>query len=275
MWVFIYIFYMVCLTCEFCLGHPYMKSGSDIIKPLLAGPKAFIIIIVEVKSLYYIAGVAEDGSEVSCDFGFDMIERIILDDILIDLPERIMESLVTEKRFSYFGSSPGFVIEDLKGKKIYNLLKYNLDISREVCLATVVARENLIIALRRAMIKVINQPLWRCGRGLEQPDLFNNVVVYNPQLLRSMLGREKYGIWDHGEDRTRALRVLYKLLDFLYEKDNLVQIIFYNELICPHWEASGEICFNNKGELTAFKYFGEGNGQSYKYYPEMEIWHRK
>lgn len=268
-------FYLVCLTCEFCLYHPYMKPGNDIIKPLLAGRKAFIIIIMEVNSLYYIAGVTEDGSEVSCDFGFDMIERIILDDILIDLPERIIANLVKEKRFSYFGSRPGFKIQDLMGQKDYNLHKYNLDISREVCLATVVDRENLIVALRRAMIKVVNQPLWRCGRGLEQPDLFSHVVVYNPQLLRSMLGREKYGIWDHGEDRTRALGVLYKFLDFLHVKDNLVQIILYNELICPHWEASGEVCFNNRGELIAFYYFGEGNGQSYKYYPEMDVWHRK
>lgn len=226
--------------------------------------------------MYYIAGATEGGNEMGCDFGFDMIERIILDEIFMELPARVSSELIVAKRFSYFGDRPGVPVEQLVGKKAWSLqTRFNLMISRDFCLATVVKREGLLAALRRSLIKVVNIPLWRCGHSNNHPDLFNNLAVYNPYLLRSMLAREKYGEWNHGEDGTRALRVLYKFINFLYERDDLRYIIMYNELICPHWEASGEMYFNNKGELTYFNYFGRGNGQSYRYYPDLGVWQRK
>lgn len=226
--------------------------------------------------MYYIAGATEGGNEMGCDFGFDMFERIILDELFMELPTRVSSKLVVAKRFSYFGDDPGIPFEQMAGQKIWSLqTRFNLAITRDVCLATVVTRDGLLAALKRLLIKVVNLPLWGCGHSHDHPGLFNSLAVYNPALLRRMLAREKYGEWNHGEDRALALRVLYKFINFLYERDDLRYIIMYNELLCPHWEASGEICFNNKGELIGFKYFGRGNGQSYRYYPELEVWQRK
>ncbi len=220
--------------------------------------------------MYYIAGVTEDGMEMGCDFGFDMIERIVLDDILMQMPEKQIRGLVKAKRFSYFGNEPDFSLSGLVGKKAGCLRhKYRVTVSREHYLATVVKRTELLATLRRALIKIANLPRWQGVRETRQPDLFAGVVVHNPHLLRSMLSREKYGEWDHAKDRKRAFGVLYKFINFLHERSDLRDIILYSELDCPHWEASGEMHFNSGGELLAFKYFGPGNGQLYKYYPRV------
>jgi hypothetical protein len=243
--------------------------------PLLLAMKTFMIGIVEVNSLYYIAGVTKDGMEMGCDFGFDMIERITLDDTFMEIPERVMRSMIVSKRFSYFGDKPEFPVAELVGKKARRLQMENkLTVSREHCLAAVVERDSLLAILKRSLIKVGNLPGWQSGTAITMPDLFSNIVIFHPQLLRGMLSRDKYGEWDHGLDRERALRVLNKFIVFLHENDNLRHIIIYNELTCPHWDASGEMHFDNSGNLVQFKYFGQGNGQSYKYYPQLEVWQR-
>lgn len=226
--------------------------------------------------MYYIAGITEDGTELACDFGFDMIERIILDDVLFRLSGRVNNHLVKAKRFSYFGSRPELPVSRFLGMTFQKLnVEYNINVGREHCLATVVERENLLAIASRGLIKVLNSRRWHCGQYLAQPELFSDLVVFSPRFLYDMLGRDKYGVWDHEEDRTRALRVLYKLVNFLYERDDLRQVILYNELMCPHWEASGEMHFNNRGRLVHFNYFGPGNGQLYKYHPRVEAWERR
>lgn len=226
--------------------------------------------------MYYIAGITEGGAEKACDFGFDMIERIILDDVMTRLPQRVTVNMVKAKRFSYFGVKPEIPENLLLGMTSRRLsAEHNIKVSREHCLATVVGREDLLAILRRGLIKVLNTRRWRFGPHLAQPKLFSDLVVFSPRFLYDMLGREKYGVWDHNEDMTRALRVLYKFINFLYESDDLRYIILYNELMCPHWEASGEMHFNNRGELVHFNYFGPGNGQLYKYHPRVEAWERR
>ncbi len=226
--------------------------------------------------MYYIAGITGDGAEKACDFGFDMIDRIVLDDILTRLPGKVNKGAVKEKRFSYFGDKPDYPLQEMQGMTVHRLKdKYNINVSREYCLATVVKRDYLLAVLRRGLIKVSNSPRWRCQPKPVEPELFSDIVVFNPRLLYNLLGREKYGVWDHREDRARALRVLYKFINFLYESGDLNYIILYNELVCPHWEASGEIHFNNRGELLRFNYFGPGNGQLYRYLPRVEAWERR
>ncbi len=226
--------------------------------------------------MYYIAGITEDGYEKACDFGFDMIERILLDDILTKLPGQMSGRIVKAKRFSYFGVKPELPVERMLGMTAGRLVaECNINVSRETCLATVISREDLTTVLKRGLIRVLNSSRWRCEPVFVQHNLFSDVVVFSPGFLYEMLGREKYGVWDHDEDKTRALRVLYKFINFLIENDDLRYVILYNELICPHWEASGEIHFNNRGELVHFNYFGPGNGQFYKYYPQVEAWERR
>jgi len=231
---------------------------------------------VEVDLLYYIAGITEDGSEKACDFGFDMIERIILDDIMTRLTGRLTGKVVKAKRFSFFGVKPEPPVEQLLGMSSRRFVdECNTNISRENCLATVLSVQDLMVVLKRGLIKVLNSSRWRCEPNFTQPNLFSDIVVVSPRLLYEMLGRKKYGVWNHDEDRTRALRVLYKFINFLYESDDLRYVILYNELMCPHWEASGEVHFDNRGELVHFNYFGPGNGQLYKYHPQVEAWERR
>ena len=226
--------------------------------------------------MYYIAGMTEDGAERVCDFGFDMVERILMDDVLTRLPVLVTGNLVAAKRFSYFGGKPEFPANSLLGMTLGRLsAEHNISVGRENCLATVAGREELLAVLRRGLIRVLNAVHWRCGQGLAQPKLFSDMVVFNPRFLYEMLGREKYGVWDHGEDKARTLGVLYKFINFLHENGDLRYIILYNELMCPHWEASGEMHFNNRGELIHFNYFGPGNGQLYKYYPRVGAWERR
>lgn len=225
--------------------------------------------------MYYIAGENKDGMEMGCDFGFDMIERITLDDIFMEIPKRIIKDLIIQKRFSFFGDKPDIPLTKFIDKKAQRLQMENkLDISREHCLAAVVERESLLAVLRRSLIKVENLSDWHSSFNIIKTDLFSDIIVFPPQLLRSMLSSEKYGEWDHGNDRMRAIQVLKKFINFLHDNHYLRYIIIYNELTCPHWDASGEIYFNNEGRLISFRYFGHGNGQSYKYYPELEVWQR-
>lgn len=225
--------------------------------------------------MYYVAGRTGEGMEMGCDFGFDMIERIMLDDILMEVPERVMRKLVVSKRFSYFGDKPEFPISELVGLKAQRLrMEYNLEILREQCIATVVEINSLLAILKRSLVKLWNLSRWQCSTRITRPDLFNNAVVFHPQLLRSMLSEQKYGIWDHGQDQERAIRVLNKFINFLHNNTSLNYIILYNELTCPHWDASGEMHFDKCGKLVSFKYFGQGNGQSYKYYSQLEVWQR-
>ncbi|MCL2335925.1 MAG: hypothetical protein FWC60_00715 [Firmicutes bacterium] len=226
--------------------------------------------------MYYIAGMTEGGFEKACDFGFDMIERILLDDVLSRLPGRAHGRMVESKRFSYFGAKPDLPLEQLLGMTARRLLaECNINISREDCLATVISREDLLTVLKRGLIKVLNTSCWRCELGLVQHNLFSDIVVISPRFLYEMLSRQKYGVWNHHEDRAQALRVLDKFINFLDANDDLRQIIIYNELMCPHWEASGEIHFNNRGEVVHFNFFGPGNGQLYKYHPQVEAWERR
>lgn len=226
--------------------------------------------------MYYIAGITEDGFEKACDFGFDMIERILLDDILTRLPGQMNGKMVKTKRFSYFGVKPELPVEQLLGMTAGHLVaECNINVSREDCLATVISREDLMTVLKRGLIKVLNTSRWQCEPGFVQHNLFSDIVVISPRFLYEMLSRQKYGVWNHDEDRIRALRVLYKFIDFLYENDDLRYVILYNELMCPHWEASGEIHFDNRGEVVHFNYFGPGNGQLYKYHPRVEAWERR
>ncbi len=225
--------------------------------------------------MYYIAGVTEDNLEMGCDFGFDMIERIILDDILMEIPQKIMCELVAGKRFSYFGDKPDVQAVDLVGQKAQRLqIEYGIDVLRENCKSVIVERLPLLATLKRMRIKLWNLQSWRSGLNITPIELFNHIVLYHPQLLRSLLGEGKYGVWDHADDQARALGVLNKFIEFLEGNPSLRQIVFYNELTCPHWDASGEMQFNSKGCLVAFNYFGKGNGQSYKYYPQLEVWQR-
>ncbi len=225
--------------------------------------------------MYYIAGVTEDGIEMGCDFGFDMIERIILDDIFLEIPFKLMGDLIAWKRFSYFGDKPEVNAADLVGQKAQRLqIEYGIDVLRENCQAVIVDRVTLLATLKRIRIKLWNLPGWQCGLNITPTELFKHIVLYHPQLLRSLLGEEKYGLWDHAEDRERALGVLNKFIDFLEGNASLQYIVLYNELTCPHWDASGEMQFDSSGRLAAFNYFGQGNGQSYKYYPELEVWQR-
>lgn len=226
--------------------------------------------------MYYIAGITEDGYEKACDFGFDMIERILLDDILTRLPGQMTSKIVKAKRFSYFGAKPELPVEQLLGLTAGRLVaEYDIIVSRENCLATVIGTVDLMAILKRGLIKVLNTGCWRCEPNFAQHNLFSDIVVISPRFLYEMLGREKYGVWNHNEDKARALRVLYKFIDFLYENDDLQTVIIYNELMCPHWEASGEMHFDNGGELVHFNYFGPGNGQLYKYHPQVEAWERR
>jgi len=230
---------------------------------------------LEVVSLYYIAGVTKDGTEMGCDFGFDMLERILLDDIFMEIPLKKMSELVAGKRFSYFGDKPDAQATDLVGQKVQRLqIEYGIDVLRENCQAVIIERVPLLATLKRMRIKLWNMPSWRCGSNITRIELFNHIVPYHPQLLRSLLGKEKYGVWNHADDRTHALTVLQKFIDFLEDNLDLQQIVIYNELTCSHWDASGEMQFNSRGQLVAFDYFGRGNGQSYKYYPELEVWQR-
>jgi len=225
--------------------------------------------------LYYIAGVTEDDLEMGCDFGFNMIERIVLDDILMEIPLKKMCELVAGKRFSYFGDKPDVKVVDLVGQKAQRLqIEYGIDVLRENCRSVIVDRVLLLATLKRMRIKLWNLPGWRCGLNITPVELFNHIVLYHPQLLRSLLGEEKYGVWSHADDRVNALGVLNKFIDFLEGNLGLRQIVFYNELTCPHWDASGEMQFNSRGRLVAFNYFGRGNGQSYKYYSQLEVWQR-
>ncbi|WP_347490319.1 hypothetical protein ABDB91_03840 [Desulfoscipio sp. XC116] len=225
--------------------------------------------------MYYIAGVTKDGMEMCCDFGFDMIERIVLDDVLMDIPQKVMDELDIAKRFSYFGDKPDVNVVDLVGQKAQRLqIKYGIDVLREHCQSVIVERKPLLAILKRMWIKLRNVPGWQCGLKIMPTELFKHIVLYHPQLLRSLLGKEKYGVWNHADDRVRAIGVLNKFIDFLEHNDNLRQIAIYNELTCPHWDASGEMRFNSSGRLVAFNYFGRGNGQSYKYYSQLEVWQR-
>lgn len=226
--------------------------------------------------MYYIAGVTEDGTELGCDFGFDMIERILLDEVFLDLPPGLGAQLVAGKRFSYFGDKPGPARDKLVGHRAQALQnRFNLVVARDYCRATVINRSVLLPALKRALIKLTNMPRWACNKIYRQPHLFKDVVVYSPYLLRLMLGREKYGDWDHARDRERALEVCKKFISFMYDRDYLRDIIIYNELLCPHWDATGEMHFDARGVLTDFNYFGRGYGHSYRFYPELKVWHRK
>lgn len=226
--------------------------------------------------MYYILGVAGDGLEMGCDFGFDMIERIILDDILMEVPQKVMCQLVKAKRFSYFGDKPEFKSTDLVGQKVQRLmLEYGIEVMREHCQSVVVERKPLLATLKRVRIKLWNLPGWQCSTKITPIGLFNHIVLFHPQLLRGLLGKEKYGVWNHQHDRARAIGVLDKFIDFLEHNDNLRQIVFYNELTCAHWDASGEMQFDSSGRLVSFDYFGRGNGQSYRYYPQLEVWQRK
>ncbi len=226
--------------------------------------------------MYYIAGITKDGIEMGCDFGFAMIERIILDDIFMEIPFKVMDDLIAGKRFSYFGEWPGINAADLVGQKAQRLqAKYGIDVLRENCRAVIVERASLMVTLKRIHIKLWNLSSWQGGLYITPIGLFNHIVLYHPQLLRSLLGEEKYGLWDHAQDQERALGVLNKFIDFLAGNSGLQYVVLHNELTCSHWDASGELQFDSSGRLVACNYFGQGNGHAYKYYPEPEVWQRK
>lgn len=225
--------------------------------------------------MYYIAGINAEGHEEGCDFGFDMMERIILDYCLRELPRNIARDLVEEKRFIYYGSGRKWKDADLMGLTAGVLqIKFRIPLHWENCCATVVGREKLQAALQRLRIKVFNQPGWQCRRPREGHGLFDHIVTYEPDRLRSMLSTRKYGDWNHEQDRKKALVVLEKFICFLQEHKNLGQIIFFDDIFCARLDATAQLKFNNSGVVTGFKYLTTDDVQLYRWTPRIGLWHR-
>lgn len=225
--------------------------------------------------LYYIAGINLDGFEEGCDFGFDMVERIVLDYCLKELPRNHARELVGEKRFTYYGKERKWQPRDMVGLPAGVVhFKYRIPLHWENCSATVVSRDQLLVALKRIRIKVDNQKHWQCGGHQEGHGLFDHIVTFEPDRLRSMLSIRKYGQWDSGKDRNMALLVLGKFIDFLLARTDVDQVIFFDDIFCTRLDATAQIKFNNKGITTGFKYLEPSDLQVYRWTPRLDVWHR-
>ena len=225
--------------------------------------------------MYYIAGISVEGHEEGCDFGFDMVERIILDYCLKELPRHQARGLVAEKRFTYYGSGRKWRDTDLLGLTAGVLqIKYRIPLHWENCCATVVGRELLLAALQRIKIKLFNRPGWQCGRPREGHGFFDHIVTYEPDRLRSMLSARKYGIWEHSKDRKKALQILDRFIGFLQEQKNLIRIIFFDDIFCTRLDATAQLKLNNQGIVTGFKYLTPDDVQVYRWSPHIGVWRR-
>lgn len=225
--------------------------------------------------MYYIAGVNQDGSEEGCDFGFDMVERIVLDYCLKELPRGQARDLVGEKRFTYYGKERRWQPEDMVGLSAGVVqFKYRIPLHWENCFATVVSRDQLLVALKRIRIKVDNQKRWQCGGQQEGYGFFDHIVTFEPDRLRSMLSTRKYGDWDCSKDRIIALLVLSKFIDFLQARTDVNKVILFDDIFCTRLDATAQIKFNNKGTVTGFKYLDPNDIQVYRWTPRLDVWHR-
>lgn len=225
--------------------------------------------------MYYIAGVNQDGFEEGCDFGFDMVERIVLDYCLKELPPNHARDLVEEKRFTYYCKERRWQPEDMIGLSAGVVqFKFRIPLHWESCFATVVNRDQLLVALKRIYIKLYNQKRWQCGGQQEGHGLFDHIVTFEPDRLRSMLSTRKYGHWDCSKDRITALKVLNKFIDLLLARTDINKIVFFDDIFCSRLDAKAQIIFNNKGRVTGFKYLEIKDLQVYRWTPRLDVWHR-
>lgn len=224
--------------------------------------------------MYYLATLSENGIEEACDFGFDLVERIILDECFKSL-RNTPSGLVKEKRFCIYENNPSFSRRDILhiyASELYN--RFGIYIGCDTCVATVLDGPCLKTVLEKMWMKIYNLTEWHCKNYPVIHSLFDSVVVYDPYAMRRMLSKKKYGLWDHSNDRNRALQVLGKFIDFL--RDNAVPhtLVLYNEIFCSRWDSTGQIHFDTGGRVTDYRYFGEGKAFSYVYAPKIDVWQR-
>lgn len=224
--------------------------------------------------MYYIAVLRNDGTEEVCDFGFDMLERIILDECFRDL-KKPPKDLVKEKRFCLYEKNFPFDRQEILGAHVVRICnRYGIYLGPDTCFATVLDKASLKIALERMWMKVFNARQWRCKNVPQRFGLFDAVVVYDPYIMRTMLSERKYGVWNHNNDRENALQVLAKFIGFLRDYPDFDALILYNEIFCSRWESTGELYVNPYGRVTGYRYFGERKAFTYVYNPKVDIWQR-
>jgi len=224
--------------------------------------------------LYYLASMNSDGIERPCDFGFDMLERIILDECFKSLKE-IPASLIKGKKFCFYEHKPVFDRRQIFGLRAEDVCtRFNIYIGYDTCVATVVDGPSLYSTLLKLRLKIYNLPEWHCKNYPEMHGLFDSWLVYDPYTMRRMLSEKKYGHWNHNNDRKRAIRVLDKFIGFLEHSTIPDAFIIYNEIFCSRWDATGELFFDTKGLVADYRYFGEGKAFSYIYDSKVQIWQR-
>lgn len=224
--------------------------------------------------MYYLAAQKNNGQEKAGDFGFDMLERIILDECFKEF-KKVPPGLVKEKRFCIYEPNPGFKCRDILGLHAEEISsRFGIYVGYDTCFAVVLDRITLETVLDRMWMKVYNTKNWRCSRRPQKHDLFSSVILYDPCLMRGMLSQKKYGTWDHEQDRGLALQVLDKLAYFLRRHAGYDSIIFYSEIFCSRWDASGEIYFGPDGRATNYRPAGDGRAFAYLYNPQVRVWHR-
>lgn len=223
--------------------------------------------------MYYIASLDSNDIEEACDFGFDMVERIILDECFKSL-KKIPPGLIKEKRFCVYDHNPSFNKYEIMEAHVVQLCsEYGIGIDYENCVATVLNRPCLDNVLKKIYMKINNLAEWRCKNSPLVHGLFDSVVVYDPYIMRNLLSEKKYGIWDHSRDRDLALQVLNKLIGFL--KNNYFDaLVLYNEIFCSRWDSVGQIHFDTSGRVCDYHYYGEGKAYSYLYAPGVNVWQR-
>lgn len=224
--------------------------------------------------MYYIATIGNDGIERASDFGFNMLERILLDECFKD-NKKIPEGLIKEKRFCLYEDNLNINSREVAGQHAMELCsKYGIVLSHDNCFATVVDRKGLETILKRMRLKIHNLNDWQCSNVPKSYGLFDSLIIYDPVFMRKILSKKKYGNWDHANDRERAIDVLGRFIDFLNNSSDIESVVFYNEIFCSRWDSTGEMYFDVRGRAKGYKFLSEGKAYSYIYTPQIGVWHR-
>jgi hypothetical protein len=226
------------------------------------------------KQLYYLAALNSEGIEQACDFGFDMLERIMLDECFKAL-KNIPTDLIKEKRFCIYEDKPVLSRNQVIGMHAREICsRFGVYIGYDTCVATVLDGPSLYSLLYKLWIKIYNLPEWRCDNTPKVHGLFNSILVYDPSIMRKMLSEKKYGCWNHAADRKKGMQVLEKFISFLERGTPPASVVLYNEIFCSRWDATGELHIDTGGMVKEYKYFGEGKSLSYLYSPKVDVWQR-
>ncbi|MCF8010821.1 MAG: hypothetical protein K9L17_08590 [Clostridiales bacterium] len=225
--------------------------------------------------MYYIAAIDYNNEEMACDFGFDMLERIYLDECFKQLKE-VPRDLIKEKRFCLYNNHILLKRNNILGTCAANVCRqHDIYLGYDTCCATVLDKDCLESTLKHIRIKLVNLKEWTCSSNVINYGLFDSVMVYDPYLMRSIMSEEKYGAWDYSRDQESALKVIDKFIHFLdTNKTNFKNVILYNEIFCSRWDCTGELCIDPSGYVIDYKYFEEGTAFSYLYVPSIRVWQR-